>query len=55
MPKCKKGNSTFEIPKFAIEPVFVLYCKDSISKAMKKTAKIPLIDYMNLTAKNIKK
>lgn len=51
MPKCKKCTSEFEVPKNAIELAFAVYCKDCIKKGLKKMAKMPLDEYMQITAK----
>ena len=53
MPKCKKCASEFEVPKNAIEPAFATYCKSCIRKGLKKMAKMPLDEYMKITAKQI--
>jgi len=53
MLKCKKCSYEFEVPKNAIEPVFAIYCKACIKEGLKKMAKMPLKEYMKMTAKSI--
>ena len=53
MCKCKKCGNEFEIPKNAIEMVYAIYCMPCIKEVQKKIAKMPLNEYMKLTAKQI--
>jgi len=53
MCKCKKCGKEFEVPKNTIEMAFAIYCIPCIKVAQKKLAKMPLNEYMKLTAKQI--
>lgn len=53
MIKCKKCGDKFEIPKFAIDMAYAIYCQKCIKEGLIKISKMPLDEYIKLTAKQI--
>lgn len=51
--KCKKCGNEFEVPKNAIEIIYATYCIPCINVSLNKLAKMPLNEYMRLTAKQV--
>lgn len=50
--KCKCGNE-FEVPKYAIDPVYAKYCKACIKKGLQNYAKLSTEEVIKLHLKQV--
>lgn len=53
MPKCKKCGDEFEIPKNAIDMAYAFYCKPCVIKAVKKSLRLPVKEYIELQTRQL--